>query len=64
MTQDAGGGTFTDGWVRTAGGPSVWFRVRSGVVLTVLLAVVGALVAMSIAGVVVLVALALRSAVS
>ena len=61
--QDAGVG-FTDTWVRTAGGPSVWLRLRSGVVLTVLLAVVGALVAMSIAGVVVLVALALRSAVS
>jgi hypothetical protein len=58
------GGAFTDGWVTTAGGPSVWVRLRSGVVLTVLLAVVGALVAMSIAGVVVLVALALRSAVS
>ena len=55
---------FTDTWVRTASGPSVWLRVRSGVVLTVLLAVVGALVAISIAGVVVLVALALRSAVS
>jgi len=54
---------FTDGW-RTAGVTSVWLRLRSGVVLTILLAVVGALVAMSIAGVVVLLALALRSAVS
>ena len=62
-TQEAGMG-FTDSWTRTAGVTSVWVRLRSGVVLTILLAVVGALVAMSIAGVVVLLALALRSAVS
>ncbi len=57
-------GGFTDQWARTAGATSPWLRVRSGVVLTVLLAVVGALIAMSVAGVVVLVALAVRSAVS
>lgn len=61
--QDVGIG-FTDGWVNTGRGPSGWLRLRSGVVLTVLLAVVGALVAIGIAGVVMLVALALRSAVS
>jgi hypothetical protein len=44
--------------------PTVWFRLRSGVVLTILLAVIGTLVAMAIAGVVVAAALALRSAVS
>jgi hypothetical protein len=65
--QEAGVGTFTDHWVpvvtRTTG-TRAWIRLRSGVVLTMLLTVVGALVALSIAGVVVLVALAVRSAVS
>jgi hypothetical protein len=57
-------GAFTDTWAPASSGPTVWFRVRSGVVLTILLAVIGALVAMAIAGFVVAVALALRSAVS
>lgn len=61
---DVGVGDFTDQWAVTVGRTSPWLRLRSGVVLTVLLAVVGALIAMSIAGVVVLVALAVRAAVS
>jgi hypothetical protein len=42
---------------------SVWVRIRSGFVLTVLLAVLGALVAAAVAGFVIFVALAVRSAV-
>jgi hypothetical protein len=57
-------GGFGDQRVAAPAGPSGWVRLRSGVVLTLLLAVVGALVAAGIAGVVILVALALRSAVS
>jgi uncharacterized membrane protein len=59
---DAGG--LTDTWAPVVAAPTVWFRLRSGVVLTILLAVIGTLVAMAIAGVVVAAALALRSAVS
>lgn len=63
-TPDASVGGFSDHWAATTGRTSPWLRLRSGVVLTVLLTVVGALIAMSIAGVVVLLALAVRSAVS
>ena len=60
---DVEAGGLTDQWV-TGAGISAWVRVRSGVVLTVLLAVVGALVAASIAGVVLFLAIAVRDAVS
>ncbi len=42
---------------------SPWVRIRSGFVLTVLLAVLGALVAAAVAGLVIFIALAVRSAV-
>ena len=51
-----------DGWA-PARRISPWLRVRSGFVLTVLLAIVGAFVAAGVAGLVILVALAVRSAV-
>ena len=62
-TADVSIGHFTDHWA-TTGKTSPWLRLRSGVVLTVLLTVVGTLIALSIAGVIVLLALAIRSAVS
>jgi ABC-type dipeptide/oligopeptide/nickel transport system permease subunit len=65
--QEMGGGSLSEQWVPVAGGSTgtnVWIRLRSGVMLTMLLTVVGALVALSVAGVVVLIALAIRSAVS
>lgn len=52
----------SDYWV-PARRVSVWVRIRSGFVLTVLLAVLGALVAAAVAGFVIFVALAVRSAV-
>ncbi|MEW6152752.1 MAG: hypothetical protein AB1673_02025 [Actinomycetota bacterium] len=54
----------TDQWAAGPVGISVWGRVRSGFVLTVLLAVIGTLMAAAVAGAVVLFALGLRSAVS
>jgi len=47
-----------------AGGGSVWTRVRSGIALVVLVAVVGAMLALAVGAVLVGGALALRSAVS
>lgn len=60
----AAGGSFTDGWqpIRTATPP--WVRMRSGFVLTILLTLVGIIVAAVVGGVLVAVAIALRSAVS
>jgi uncharacterized membrane protein len=55
---------FGDQWLPAAAGTTVWYRLRSGVVLTFLLTVVGALIAVMVAGFIVLVALAVRSAVS
>lgn len=57
-------GGFSDHWVPAPVGPTVWLRLRSGMVLTVLLAMIGTLVAITIGGVIVFIALALRSAVS
>ena len=54
----------TDGWGSGPLGQSVWVRLRSGVVLTMLLALVGALVAAGVAGLIVALAVAVRSAVS
>jgi ABC-type dipeptide/oligopeptide/nickel transport system permease subunit len=48
----------------TGGGTSVWTRVRSGIALVVLVAVVGAMLALAVGAVLVGGALALRSAVS
>lgn len=56
-------GGFSDQWIPIPAGLSVWVRVRSGFVLTVLLAVLGALVAVSISGLLLLIALAVRNAV-
>lgn len=58
------GGGFSDHWVPAPVGPRVWVRLRSGMVLTILLTMIGTLVAVSIGGVIVFIALALRSAVS
>lgn len=57
-------GGFSDHWVPAPVGPTVWLRVRSGLMLTVLLTMIGTLVAVTLGGVVVFIALALRSAVS
>ena len=51
-----------DGWTPAAR-ISPWLRIRSGFVLTILLAIVGALVAAAVAGFIVLIALGVRSAV-
>ena len=56
-------GGFSDQWIPVPAGLSMWVRVRSGFVLTMLLAVLGALVAVSVSGLVVLIALAVRNAV-
>lgn len=56
-------GGFSDHWVPAPAGVSVWVRVRSGFVLTILLAVLGALVAVSISGLLLLIALGVRNAV-
>lgn len=61
-TVEAGG--FSDHWVPAPAGPTTWMRLRSGLLLTVLLTVIGTLVAISIGGVIVFIAVALRSAVS
>lgn len=53
----------TEHWATVRTGTTVWVRVRSGVVLTFLLTVVGAIIAAVVAGVIVLLALAVRSAV-
>jgi hypothetical protein len=57
-------GGFSDHWVPAPVGPTAWMRLRSGMVLTVLLAMIGTLVAITIGGVIVFIAVALRSAVS
>ena len=57
-------GGFSDHWTPAPVGPTVWLRLRSGIMLTVLLAMIGALVAVALGSVVVFVAVALRSAVS
>lgn len=65
-----GGMTVPEGTAATArpptggGGGSVWARVRSGIALVVLVAVVGAMLALAVGAVLVGGALALRSAVS
>ena len=59
---DVGGG-FSDAWVPVSGGISGWVRLRSGFVLTVVLAVLGALVAFGVSGMLLLIALAVRNAV-
>ena len=56
-------GASAEQWV-PAGRLSAWVRLRSGVVLTLLLALVGALVAAGISGLLLLIALAVRDAVS
>jgi hypothetical protein len=61
-TMDTGG--FSDHWLPAPARISPWVRLRSGVLLTILLTLVGTLVAASVAGVLVFFALALRSAVS
>jgi hypothetical protein len=43
---------------------SFWARLRSGVVLTILLAVMGAILAVGVAGLVLVIALAIRDAVT
>lgn len=53
---------FSDQW-SPAGSVSPWLRLRSGFVLTILLAILGTLMAAAVAGAVVFVALAVRSAV-
>lgn len=53
----------TDRWASVRTGTSIWVRIRSGVVLTILLAVLGILVAVCVAGALLLLALAVRSAV-
>ena len=53
----------TEQWATGPVGQSFWARLRSGVVLTMLLALVGALVAAGVAGVIVALAVAVRSAV-
>ena len=58
------GGGLADHWVPVPAGVNVWLKVRSGFVLTILLAVLGALVAVSVSGIVLLIALAVRNAVS
>lgn len=58
------GGGLADHWVPVPAGVSVWVRLRSGFVLTMLLAVLGALLAASISGVLLLFTLAIRNAVS
>ncbi|MCA1692234.1 MAG: hypothetical protein ABR540_16410 [Acidimicrobiales bacterium] len=57
------GGGMSEQWIPAAAGVSGWVRLRSGVVLTVLLAIVGALLAASISGLLLLFALAIRDAV-
>lgn len=57
-------GGLSDHWMPSPAGVSPWVRLRSGVVLTVLLAVMGALLAASISGLLLLIALAVRDAVS
>lgn len=57
------GGGFSDHWVPAPAGAERWVRVRSGFVLTILLAVLGALVAVSISGMLLLIALAVRNTV-
>ncbi len=57
-------GGFSDHWAPAPVGPTLWLRVRSGLVLTVLLTMLGALVAVTVGGVIVFIAVALRSAVS
>ena len=54
----------TEGWATGRVGVSIWVRMRSGVVLTMVLALVGTLLAAGVAGIVVALALAVRSAVS
>ncbi|MDQ3978879.1 MAG: hypothetical protein M3314_04935 [Actinomycetota bacterium] len=56
-------GGFSDQWIPAPAGMSIWVRVRSGFVLTVLLAVLGALLAVSVSGMLLLIALAVRNAV-
>jgi hypothetical protein len=59
-----GSGGVAEHWVPVPAGLNIWVRVRSGFVLTVLLAVLGALVAASVSGFLLLIALAVRNAVS
>jgi uncharacterized membrane protein len=56
-------GGLADYWVPVPAGWNVWVRVRSGFVLTVLLTVLGALLAVSVSGLLLLLALAVRNAV-
>ncbi len=56
-------GGFTQSWSAVSLRTSPWTRIRSGFVLTVLLFLLGTLVAAGVAGFVVLLALAIRSAV-
>ncbi len=58
------GGGLAEHWVPVPAGMNVWLRVRSGFVLTILLAVLGALLAVSVSGLVLFIALAVRNAVS
>lgn len=58
------GGGVSEQWIPATPGVSGWVRLRSGVVLTVLLAAIGAVLAASISGVLLLFALAIRDAVS
>ena len=56
-------GGFSDQWIPIPTGLSMWVRVRSGFVLTMLLTVLGALLAVSVAALVLLIALGVRNAV-
>lgn len=60
----AADGHFTDGWQPIRAATPPWVRMRSGFVLTILLTLVGIIVAAVVGGVLVAVAIALRSAVS
>lgn len=53
----------TDHWASVRTGTSAWIRLRSGVILLTLLVIVGALLATAVAGIALLLALAIRSAV-
>lgn len=61
---ERGVGGLSDQWMPAPAGISPWVRLRSGVVLTLLLTVMGALLAASISGFLLLIALAVRDAVS
>lgn len=64
VDRGAGGGGFSDQWMPAPAGISLWVRLRSGVVLTLMLTAIGAVLAASISGVLLLIALAVRDAVS